>query len=389
MDKAHSGWRRQLRADYQRVARNENTSLPPMNELDAIRRRPGMYVGDTHDGSGLRHMVWEAVANALDEHLAGRCTRISVEIGADGSLTVEDNGRGMPLHEVEGVTFAERALTSFHRTPTMDGHAPHEHLGLKGVGIFVVCALSRQFELHIYRDGVHFVQRFQRGVACSKLENHGTSVQTGTRVTFVPDCEIFTDTWVDPGPIVTRLRELSFLLPKLSFHFRDLRQHVFHEPNGLLAYVEAASPKAPLTTFTASGEVWKINVEVVARWADHPWSRIESFANVERTTDGGTHVRGLLLGLAIGLKQAIPQVCANKTSKQLQQFISHGLTAAVRVRLNDPTYDSPTKSRLATPEARAAVKACVTAAFRAFIESESSAATFFAARMANGEQTQV
>lgn len=360
-----------------------------MNELEAIRRRPGMYIGDTRDGSGLRHMIWEVLANALDEHLAGHCSRISVEIGSDGSLTVEDDGRGIPLHEIEGITFAERALTSFHKTPTLNGHSPHEHVGLMGVGIFVVCALSRDLALHVYRDGGHFRQCFQRGVAVSKLEKQGTTTVTGTRVTFVPDSAIFGDAWVDPGPIASRLRELSFLLPTLALHFRDLRQHVFHQPTGLLAYVGTTAPDAALSTFAASGEVWKIQVEVAARWEDHPWSRIESFANVERTTDGGTHVRGLVQGLCAGLKRAIPSACDNKTTQQIERAISHGLTAVVCVRLNDPTYGEPTKSRLVTPEAKAAVKACVSDAFRDFLQNDAAAAEHFASRIANGGLTQV
>lgn len=250
-----------------------------------------MYIGDTRDGSGLWHMVWEVVANAIDEHLAGYCARISVEIGADGSLTLEDDGRGMPVHEIEGVTFAERAMTSLHKTPTMDGHRPHEHVGVMGVGVFVVCALSRELELHIYREGRHLSQRFQRGIAISRLEDHGAASVTGTRVTFVPDSSIFRDIWIDPGPIAARLRELSFLLPNLVLQFRDLRHHVFHQPMGLLAHVAAVAPDAVLDTFGASGEVSKIRVEVAARWEDHPWSQIESFANVERTTDGGMAVR--------------------------------------------------------------------------------------------------
>ena len=356
-----------------------------MNELETIRKRPGMYIGNTTDGSGLLHMVWELLANSLDEHLAGHCSRISVEISANGSITVEDDGRGIPVMEMNGVSFTEKAFTSFHNTPTMDGHAPHEHVGLHGVGAFVVCALSRSLEVNSFRDGWHFSQQFERGLAVSKLQKIEPATSTGTSVTFTPDSAIFTNAWIDPGRIASRLREISFLVPRLTLNFRDLRQHVFHEPKGLVAHVERTSSESCLATFSTFGELAKIRVEVAARWASYPWSQIESYANVERTTDGGTHVRGLLQGLSAGLKRAAPRICANRSSKEIERAISHGLTAIVCVRLNDPTYGEPTKSRLLTPEAKVAVKTCISEAFGDFLQREVSAVEHFASLLEHGE----
>jgi DNA gyrase subunit B len=170
-----------------------------MNALEAIRRRPGMYVGDTHDGSGLVHMLWEVVANALDEHLAGHCDRIAIEVAEDGAIGVEDNGRGIRLDDVDGVSFAEKALTSFHAGPTLDGHAPHEHIGTRGVGLFAVCALSSRLELQVSRGGRCWRQRFERGLAVSTLQVTGSTETTGTRIVFAPDPGIFAGAGLNRG----------------------------------------------------------------------------------------------------------------------------------------------------------------------------------------------
>ena len=160
--------------------------MTELNSADAIRKRPGMYIGDPRDGSGLAHMVWEVVANAVDEHLAGACNEIGVEVDEAGAITVDDDGRGFPLELVGAKPFAELALTTFHQTPTLDGHAPHTHVSLHGVGVFAVCALSTTLELHVHRHGRHWCQRFAKGHATSAVEDCGPSARLGTRLTFMP-----------------------------------------------------------------------------------------------------------------------------------------------------------------------------------------------------------
>lgn len=201
------------------------------HSLEAIRRRPGMYIGDTWDGSGLTHLLWEVVANALDEHLAGHCNRIAIEVAEDDAIGVEDNGRGIRLDAIDGVPFAERALTSFHTGPTFDGHAPHEHIGTRGVGLFVVCALSAWLELQVCRDGRRHAQRFERGRAVSKLGETGPADSSGTRIVFAPDPQVFSNTGLDPGPVLARLKEMACLFPRLTLAFKDRRAHVFHAPD--------------------------------------------------------------------------------------------------------------------------------------------------------------
>jgi DNA gyrase subunit B len=343
-----------------------------MHNVEAIRTRPGMFIGDTRDGSGLMHMIWEVVSNSLDEHLAGRCFSITVEIAPDDSVTVEDDGSGLPLHIVGGIPFAQLALTSFHDAPTLDGHAPHEHIGKWGVGLFPVCALSSWLRLEVHRDGRFFSQRFERGLAVSELEDNGPTASRGTSITFAPDPSIFQTTRLDARRVASRLRELSYLLPKLSLKFREQDESLFHEPHGLAAFLDAKAPqhRLDLPVFVTSRLSGQIAVEAAARWDLTGDPSVDSFANVERTVDGGAHVRGLLQGFLAGLKLGAPRLCAPYALRELNRALSRGLTAVVCVRLRDPTYDRPTKSRLVTPEARLAVRSCIAEAFREFVENE-------------------
>lgn len=354
------------------------------HSLEAIRRRPGMYIGNTWDGSGLAHMLWEVVANALDEHLAGYCDRIAIDIADDGAISVEDNGRGIRLDEIDGVAFAERALTSFHTGPTFDGHAPHEHIGTRGVGLFVVCALSAWLELQVCRDGRRYGQRFERGLAVSKSCVTYATGTSGTRIVFAPDPQVFSNTGLDPGPVLARLKEMACLFPRLTLTFKDRRAHVFHEPEGLAAYVrvsEAFRGEKPLTdTFVCRSSDESILVEVAAVWCSSPGTSLESFANVMRTTDGGTHVDGLLRGLVSGVRQAMPDACRGRRRPEIQRMLASGLSAVVCVRLDDPEYGRPTKDRLSSPRVAAVVERCIAAPFSAYLRSE----PVLLARLADG-----
>ena len=339
-----------------------------LSDVDAIRMRPGMYIGDIADGSGLAHMVWELVANSLDQHLAGRCSRIDVLLEQDGSVVVEDDGPGIPLVDVAGRPFAEVALTQVHATPTFDGHAPHEHVGLHGVGLFPLNALSLRLTLDVFTDGFHHTQRFERGFAVSRLEKVGPTTRTGTRVSLQPDPAIFSDSWFNAGTIAARLRELACLLPALTLTFQDRREHVFREPRGLSVFLERTRRGlVPVGgTLLVDQLVGEICVEAAVEWLPSRWSTVESYANIERTTEGGTHVQGLVEGLVEALRDADP-TWETRPKKKLTEAVSRGLHAIVCVRLNDPSYGAPTKSRLVTPEAKSAVSSAVRAAFAAFV----------------------
>lgn len=342
-------------------------------DVEAVRKRPGMYIGDTSDGSGLVHLIWELVANSIDQHLAGRCGRISVVLQHDGSAFVEDDGPGIPLFDVDGQPFAEVALTRLHATPTFDGHAPHEHVGLRGVGIFVINAASSRLTLEVFREGCHYRQHYEKGFAIGPIETVDRSTRTGTRISFQPDPEIFSDPWFNAGVIAARLRELAWLLPGLSLTFQDRREHIFCEPRGLGVFLErtrrALEPIG--NALFVDQLVGDIRVEAAIEWLPCRWSSVESYANVERTTEGGTHVNGLLDGLVRALRATVG-TWKTRSKKEVLDAVSRGLHAIVCVRLNDPTYESPTKSRLATPEAQRAVAAAVRGAFTTFLQGNTS-----------------
>jgi DNA gyrase subunit B len=328
-----------------------------------------MYIGGL-DERGLLHLVWELVANSLDQHLAGRCGRIDVILEPDGSVVVEDDGPGIPVVDIDGQPFAEIVLTRLHATPTFDGHAPHEHVGLHGVGLFPNNALSSWLKLDVHRDGHHYTQRYERGVAVSPLEKGDASTRTGTRIAFQPDPTIFADPWLNAGAISARLRELAWLIPGLTLSFQDRREHVFCEPRGLGAALERMQvASAPLTQpLLIDAIVGEIRVEAAILWLPTRWSTVESYANIARTTGGGTHVSGLVKGLASGLCDAVPS-WLDRPAKEVTAAVERGLHAIVCVRLNDPSYGAPTKDRLETPEVGVAVSSVARAAFAAFAQS--------------------
>lgn len=343
-----------------------------MHSIDAIRKRPGMYVGDTHDGSGRLQLLWELLANALDEHLCGACDEIRIEIDAGDAFIVEDNGRGMRVDDVDGLPFAEVALTRFHDAPTLDGHAPHEHLGPRGVGLFPVCVLSEHLVLRIFREGREYAQSYARGLPLGPLVEIGPTDQRGTRVRVLPDPEIFGDEPIETDAIPTRLHELACLFPGLALRFTDRRERRFHVPDGLSGMLDAVLRREGLrldeARFVCTGLVDGVRIEVVAMWTSRRDTRVESFANVCRTTDGGTHVAGLLRGLVQGARQSEAFAIDGERQEDLERAIGQGLRAVVCVRLADPAYARPTRDRLATPEVAEAVAKCVAPAFAAWLE---------------------
>ncbi|MFO0549087.1 MAG: ATP-binding protein [Polyangiaceae bacterium] len=348
--------------------------MTPTDELiEAIRKRPGMYVGNIPDGSGLQQLIWELVANSLDQHLAGRCSRIDVTLSEQGEIVVADDGPGIPLWDECGQPFAEIALTQAHSSATFDGHRPHEHWGLilRGLGLFPVNVLCERLTLESFRDGYHYRQQFGRGRSLSSPEVLGVASHTGTSVALVPDPVIFGDAWIDAGRIALRLRELACLCPGLRLSLNDRRAQVFHEPRGLVALLErmrrGIRPISP--TVVMDETVGDVRVEAALEWLPVPWTCVESYANVARTTDGGTHVDGLLNGVALAFKSSSPGVKA-KPRKQVRDLIKRGLSAVVCVRLNTPTYGEPTRSRLATPAVAKAVSLVVRRALPSRLQSE-------------------
>ncbi|MCU0755453.1 MAG: ATP-binding protein [Xanthomonadales bacterium] len=362
------------------------TSAPSHVEL--IRKRPGMYVGDTDDGSGIAHMVWEVVGNAVDQFLAGHCSEIRVTIQSDASISVEDDGLGIRVDLEDGVPYLQRVLTELHTTATRDGHAPHEHIGrlrggLHGVGLCPVNALSQWLIVDSWRDGQHHRQHYALGVPTRPVQALGITPRRGTRIHFLPDPAIFPGGWIDPAPIARRLRELSFLLPSLSLEFSDQRQHRFHHAGGIADLVEeriAGRPATPMFRLqTTSAD---IHIEVAAAWTARRGS-IDSYANVHPTRGGGSHVRGLLRGLVGGLRRV--QASTDHPEADLHEVVERGLVAVIQVRLADPTFGAPTTDVLSTPAVDTAVSAMVATAFEDFLRSRPEVLDHLRARLPDAD----
>ena len=351
------------------MGENEYTAanITVLDGLEAVRRRPGMYVGDVHDGSGLHHLLWEVVANALDQHLAGHCTQISIELGEDGSCTVEDDGLGIPAENAEG-RFIEWAMTILHAGSTFDGHYPHEHIALHGVGLTPVNALSVWTLVETFSDGIHYRQRFAKGRKASELERLGPTTRHGTRVSFLPDSEIFGVCQFDRPKIEQKLVELAMPLPTLTFSFSDHRSNTIRRPTGFLSLVEDCDLLGE-SVFHIDQEVDGVRIEAVVAWTRSAEERIESYANYCRTMGGGTHEDGLLLGLREGLRLAVDDA-TNWNERDEEAELRQGLTAAVCVRLADVQYDSPTRSQLGTSRVTKLVHCVVAREFAAYLRRE-------------------
>lgn len=326
---------------------------------ELIRKRPGMYVGDVHDGSGLHHLLWELVGNALDEHLAGHASRIRVSIEGD-LMEVEDDGRGMPVEMTHlGLPFLELSLTRLHHGPTLDGHQPHVHVSPSGfgLGLAVVNALAAELEVEVRRNGFAWRQRFERGVAVSPLERGERSERTGTRIRFRADRTIFHEPSFERSAIRERLQELAIWNPSLTF---DLMGERISEPRGTARWIERMAAEHDVAgeldvfvTRAARNDVW---VEIAAAWSPGPCWELRSFVGQNCTPEGGTHERGFWRGLVAALIQRRPRAFTRAPrAARLRQRLAPGLLGVVHVGLRHPRFGAPTRARLESTEAMAAV----------------------------------
>jgi DNA gyrase subunit B len=332
-------------------------SILVLEGLDCVRLRPAMYVGDTTDGTGLHHLLWEVLGNAIDEHLMGCATRIEVSI--DGAtLTVEDDGRGIPieLHPTIGLPAIELVLTRLHAGPTYDGHSPHVHIGRHsyGVGLAAVNALCERLHAVVHRDGRRFELAFARGERSLGLRDLGPSEGRGTRITLRPDATIFTDPTFDLDAVATRLRELAYLNPGLTL---TLQGQPHHQPRGLAALVEHVRGASSLPIVHLRGEANGVAVEVAMTWGEHAQEPdVRSFVCQCPTVSGGTHVEGLWQGIADAVRQRWPLRAEAGPGRVAPR---RGFVAAVHADLYHPSFGGPTKARLASDEARVGVREVV------------------------------
>ena len=365
-------------------------SIQVLEGLEAVRRRPGMYLGDPHDGSALHHCIWEVIDNAVDEHLAGYNPTVEVNLEKNGSVTVIDHGRGIPVdkHPEEGVSAAEVIMTRLHAGGKFDNEAYKVAGGLHGVGVSAVNAVSEKLSMTIYRDGKVWYQEYSRGDRKAALKATGKSDATGTEINFKPDMTIFSDvTDFDFEQINTRLRRTAFLNAGLQIWLRDFRgedaveiEHKYD--GGLKEYVQAMNEKKEVIheeilhiLGTKTGDKGEVHVEVALQWTDAYSEAIHCFTNIIHNTDGGAHLSGLKSSLT---RTVNTYAQSRKLLKNLSSLsgddIREGLSAVVSIKHPDPSFNAQTKSKLVTSEVAGIVEQIVNDKLSEYFEENPSVA---------------
>ncbi|MBV23066.1 MAG: DNA topoisomerase (ATP-hydrolyzing) subunit B [Euryarchaeota archaeon] len=362
-------------------------SIQVLEGLEAVRKRPGMYLGDPHDGSALHHCIWEVVDNSVDEHLAGHTALIEVNLHKDGSLSVRDFGRGIPvgIHEEYGISAAEVIMTKLHAGGKFDNSSYKVSGGLHGVGVSAVNAVSEWMEMTIHRDGVIYHQRYEAGVPVKPVEEIGTCKDTGTKIKFKPDLTIFTHiTDFEFDQIDTRLKETSFLNAGLEIIITDERDEeknvsTHHYEGGLAEFVtqinsnrEVMHQEVIQINGEKDTEKGPVTIDLALQWSDAFSETIFCYTNIIRNKDGGTHMTGLRGALTKSVNNYAKKKKLLKGNSLSGDDVREGLSAIVSVKHPDPSFSSQTKDKLVSSEVTSIVETVVYEKLGEFFEENPS-----------------
>ena len=364
-------------------------SIQVLEGLEAVRKRPGMYLGDPHDGSALHHCIWEVVDNSVDEHLAGHTDLVEVVLNGDGSLCVRDYGRGIPvdMHEEFGISAAEVIMTKLHAGGKFDNSSYKVSGGLHGVGVSAVNAVSEWMEVTIHRNGLVYHQRYEAGIPVSPLAEIGDCTDTGTSIIFKPDLDIFTNiTEFDFEQIDTRLKETSFLNAGLKIQISDNRSEdphvsIHHYEGGLSEYVSQINAGREILhkeviQINGEKEIEKgsVTVDLALQWSNAFSESIRCYTNIIRNKDGGTHLSGLRTALTSCLNSYAKKRNMLKGEALSGDDVREGLAAIVSVKHPDPSFSSQTKDKLVSSEVTGIVQTVVYEKLGDFFEENPSVA---------------